>query len=34
LGKQDIRLKELKQNFIEDFNIFMKQRFCLHSSIR
>jgi site-specific recombinase XerD len=27
LGKQDIRLKELKQNFIEDFNIFMKQRY-------
>ena len=26
LGKQDLRLKELKQSFIEDFNIFMKQR--------
>jgi site-specific recombinase XerD len=27
LGKKDIRLKELKQNFIEDFNIFMKQKY-------
>lgn len=27
LGKKDIRLKELKQNFIEDFNIFMQQRY-------
>ncbi len=27
LGKQDLRLKELKRSFIEDFNIFMKQRY-------
>jgi site-specific recombinase XerD len=27
LGKQDIRLKELKQNFIEDFHIFMRQHY-------
>jgi site-specific recombinase XerD len=27
LGKQDIRLKELKQNFIEDFSFFMKQKY-------
>jgi site-specific recombinase XerD len=27
LGKKDIRLKELKHHFIEDFNIFMKQKY-------
>lgn len=27
LGKSDIRLKELKPHFIEDFNVFMKQRY-------
>lgn len=26
-GKHDIRLKELKQNFIEDFSVFMKHKY-------